>query len=155
MPPQRKPVQRKALPAVALPSRASKRNLPPTTIADLSADVLLRTLALTGYDAVHAAPLPESCICPLMISASLRALHRHPARYASVCSRWNDLLADSSEVWKECVLTSTRKPPPQQVEGPEETGAMLAWLVRRCTGIESITFRKFKVGTWVHWLVHC
>jgi hypothetical protein len=52
MPPQQKPVQRKALSAPALPSRASKRNLPPTTIADLSADVLLRTLALTGYDAV-------------------------------------------------------------------------------------------------------
>ena len=92
-----------------------------------------------------------------MMSARLGASHRHPARYASVCSRWNDLLADSSEVWKECVLTCTRKPalpPMHQVEGPEETAAMLAWLVRRCMSMESVTFRNFKVRTWVDGRVH-
>jgi thiamine kinase-like enzyme len=68
---------------------------------------------------------------------------RQPARYASVCSHWNDLLAGNSEVWKNCVLTYTA----QQHGDLVDIGTKLSWLMRRCTSIESVTFRNYKVGS--------
>jgi hypothetical protein len=84
-------------------------------------------------------------VCPSNCTTRMDWQCRQPARYASVCSHWNDLLAGNSEVWKDCVLSSTYTV--QRRGELVDVGTMLNWLVRRCTSIESITFRKYKVGS--------
>lgn len=81
-----------------------------------------------------------TCTCPVRDAALLGC--RQPARYASVCRHWNSILANSSEVWKRCVLSAS---PDQQNAVLADTGAMLRWLLPRRTCIKFITFRNFTV----------
>lgn len=66
-----------------------------------------------------------------------------PARLATVCKSWNQLLSAPSEVWHTVELTGSRAgaTSAQQLEG----SGLVAWLLQRRSAIRDITFKRMPV----------